>query len=236
MLGGIDLPQFLDADAIGLRLDSIAEVIPLHQLFAEAAATALGEKRLLAVQLHTGLVIGAGLAGFGDSHVAGGDTLHRSVVVIQHLGGGETGINLDPQALGLFAQPAAEITEADHVIAVILQTRRQQKVGKRQPAALRQEQKALFRHRGRDRRAHRLPVGQQLVERPGLQHRARQDMRTDLGAFFDDADAEIDVAVGAQLLEPNRRRQPGWAGADDYDIVFHRLPFHLVSCVPIRTR
>ena len=44
-------------------------------------------------------------------------------------------------------------------------------------------------------------------------------MRADLGAFFDHDDAQI----GIELLEPDRRRQAGWAGADNHDVEFHGL-------------
>jgi hypothetical protein len=36
-----------------------------------------------------------------------------------------------------------------------------------------------------------LPVGEQLVQRDRIDHRARQDMRTDLGALFENADRDV---------------------------------------------
>ncbi len=44
-------------------------------------------------------------------------------------------------------------------------------------------------------------------------------MRADLGAFLDDDDA----ALGIELLQPDRGGEAGGAGADDDDVIFHRL-------------
>ena len=45
MLLGLHLPQLLDADAVGLRVDALAQLELRLQLLAEVAATALGEQR-----------------------------------------------------------------------------------------------------------------------------------------------------------------------------------------------
>src|SRR3546814_10709114 len=75
------------------------------------AARAFGKQRVLAVQLHAGLVIGLAAAVAGDPHVAGRHALHRSVFAEQHLGGGETGENLNPKCLCLSRQPAGKTAE-----------------------------------------------------------------------------------------------------------------------------
>ena len=53
-----DLPQFLDADAVLLRIDAVAQVVLLHELLRQRAAAAFGEQRVLGVQLHARLVVG----------------------------------------------------------------------------------------------------------------------------------------------------------------------------------
>ena len=78
-------------------------------------ARALGEEGVFAVQLHAGLIVGLVRAVARDAHVAGGDALHRAVVVEQDFGGREAGEDLDAQLLGLRRQPAAEIAEAEPV-------------------------------------------------------------------------------------------------------------------------
>ena len=108
VLGRIDLPQLLDADAVGLRIDALAQLEALHQPLGQRAPATLGEDGLLGVQLHARRVVVGMLAVLADAHVAGGDALDRAVLVVQHLGRGEARIDLDAQLLGLGRQPAAE--------------------------------------------------------------------------------------------------------------------------------
>ncbi len=61
------------------------------------------------------------------------------------------------------------------------------------------------------------PVGDELVEPGRIDHRARENVRADLGTLLHHDDVEI----GIDLLQPNGRRQAGRAGTDDHDIEFH---------------
>jgi hypothetical protein len=63
------------------------------------------------------------------------------------------------------------------------------------------------------------PVRQQLVETDRIEDHARQDVGADLRALLDDDHA----ALGRQLFEADRRREPGGPGADDHHVIFHRL-------------
>ena len=63
------------------------------------------------------------------------------------------------------------------------------------------------------------PVGDQAVEADRVDHRARQDMRADFRALFDDHHRNI----GVELFQPDRRRQARRAGADDDDVEIHRF-------------
>ncbi|MNG14627.1 hypothetical protein D3C84_983950 [compost metagenome] len=55
--------------------------------------------------------------------------------------------------------------------------------------------------RGVQRRAEGLPVGEQLVERARLEHRAGEDVGADFGAFLHHADAELLAGFGGLLLQ-----------------------------------
>ena len=79
---------------------------------------------------------------------------------------------------------------------------------------------------GLDRRALLLPVGDKLVQADRIDHRARQDVGADLRALLEHADRHFVVALGRELLEADRRRQPGRAAADDHHVIFHRLACH----------
>ena len=220
VLGRIDFPQLLDADAVGLRIDAVAQIEFAQQLLGQRTAAAFGENGLPGMQFHARLEVVAGLAILADAEVAGGDALDRTVLVIEHFGGGEAGVDLDTQRLGLLAQPAGQIAEADDVVAVVAHLRRRrQLVG----AAFGQEQQAVFTGRRVQRRTAFLPVGEKLGQRVRFEHGAGQNMGADFRAFFQQADGNFLPGLLGQLLDADRRRQPRRAAADDHDIVFHRI-------------
>ncbi|MDT4866080.1 hypothetical protein FQZ97_1009170 [compost metagenome] len=74
-----------------------------------------------------------------------------------------------------------------------------------------------------------LPVGEQFVQGPRLEHRTGEDVRTDFGTFFNHADADFLARFGGFLLQSAGGGQAGWAGADDDDVEFHKLAFHRLS-------
>ena len=121
---GAHFPQFLDADAVGLRVGTVAQIEFGKQALGQRAAAAFREHRLAGVQLDAGLVVGAGLTVLLDTHVAGGDALDRAVRVEKHFGGGEARVDLDAQRLGLLTQPAHHVAEADDEVALVVHLRR----------------------------------------------------------------------------------------------------------------
>jgi hypothetical protein len=97
--------------AIGLRLAIRLQVEMALQHLRQVAAHAFGEEGVAGVKLHARLIVGLVLAVPADAHVAGGDALHRAVLIIEDLGGGEAGEYLDAQILGLAGEPAAHVAE-----------------------------------------------------------------------------------------------------------------------------
>ena len=65
------------------------------------------------------------------------------------------------------------------------------------------------------------PSRQQCIERAGFDHRAGEDVRADGRTLLDHAHRQFRL----ELLEPDRKRQPGGAGADGDDVVFHDVAF-----------
>src|SRR5450759_986989 len=222
----LHLPQLLDADAVGLRVDALAQLEFLHQALGQRAAGALGENRLFCVQLHAGLVILRVLAVAAYAQVAGGHALDRAVLVVEHLGRGEAGVDLDAQPLGLLSQPAAQIAETDDVVAVIVHLRR-----RRQPErlALGKKQEAVFPGGRIEGRTQGFTVGEEFVEGARFKHRAGEDVGADLGAFLDQADVDVAAFFGGELLQADGARQPRGPAADDHHIVFHRFALHVDS-------
>lgn len=73
VLGVGHLPDFLDADAVVLRILSRGEIETGDQLFAEMAAAALCEQGVPGVQFHARGVAVLVFAVHADTHVSGGD-------------------------------------------------------------------------------------------------------------------------------------------------------------------
>src|SRR5437867_3261955 len=114
-----DLPEFLQTDAVYLRIRVRIQAIALHQLPAQMPAAALGEKDVLAVQLDPRLILVGRPAVASHAHVAGGDAANAALVVVEHFRGGKAGVDLDAQRFGLLPEPAAHVAEADDVVAVV---------------------------------------------------------------------------------------------------------------------
>ena len=224
VLRRLDFPQLLDAKTIDLRIAPLAQGEPRLQLATQAATAALGEQRVFRPQLHARLEIGARQAVTANAHVAGDHAGDRTGGVDGQLGPGKPRIDLHPQRFGFGAEPAAEGGEADDIVAVVLKAARQQHVWNPPTLAGGEDDKAVLGHRGFNRRAAFAPVRDQLIQRARVHHRAGQDMRADFSALLDDADADLLTVPGSALLEPDRRRQPRGAAADDQHIELHRLP------------
>ena len=220
---GAHLPQLLDADAVGLRVAVGTQPMAGFELLAQVSATAFGKQGVGGVQRHARLMGRAGHPFAGQADVPGGHAHHGAGLVVQHLGTGKARVDLDPQGLGLLAEPAHHVAETHDVVAIVGQAIRQQGMGNLAAAALLEQEYLVFPDGGVQRCAQGLPVGQEFFEGPRVHHRARQDVGPHFGALLDHADGDLAPGGGRLLLEPDRRRQPRRAAADDHNIVFHRI-------------
>jgi hypothetical protein len=186
------------------------------------AARAFGEDGVLAEQFHAGLMGSGGLAVAADAHVAGGDAAHGALVVVEDLGAGEAGVDFDAEGFGLLAEPARDEAEADDEIALVVEIVRHQPVGEASVTVRREHQKIVAGDGLAERGALFLPVGNKLVQRTRIHHRAGEDVRADFGPLFDQADVDF----GVDLLEADRGGKSGGATADDNDIELHGLALH----------
>ena len=81
MMFGEDFPEFLDAQAIMLRLTVLVQAKLLDDLLAQVATATLGKDRVLAMQLVASLETAFFLAFLVTAHVASGDTDHGTLVI-----------------------------------------------------------------------------------------------------------------------------------------------------------
>ena len=133
----------------------------------------------------------------------------------------KAGIDFHPQALGLDRQPFAEIGEADRVIALIGHQRRHQEMRQPDRAPRGVEIETVVGDLCLERRALLFPVGDQLVQRARIDDGAGEDMRSDLGAFFQQTDADLTPRLRRQLFQLYCRRQAGGTAADNDDVIVH---------------
>ena len=227
VLGGIDLPDFLQADAELRRLALGVEREFRDQLLAQAAARAFGEQRVFAEQFHAAGVGILVAAVPGDAHVAGGDAAHRAVVVVEHFDRGKARIDFDAERFGFRRQPAADIAERADKAVMIAHQRRHREVRQPDRAGRRRPVEAIVLDLGLQRTIRVLtPVRKQLVERYRIDHGTRENVCTDLGTLLDHDDAK----VGVELLQPDRSRQARRAGAHDHDVEFHGFAGRKLFC------
>ena len=219
----VDLPQFLDADRPALRIAPFVELVLRDQLLAEMAARALGEDRVLGMQLHAELKVLGRLSVFADSEIAGGHALDGAVVVVEHFGRSEAGEDFHADALGMRRHPAHHVAEADDVVALVVHRQGHQPVGCAPSASLGEEQDVVAGHRLIERRAELLPVRDQLADRARVHHRAGQDVRAGLGPLFEHDDRHLLALLCGELLDADRGGQAAGAGADDEHVVLHRF-------------
>ena len=172
---GFDFPDLLDTDAVVLRIGILAQPELRHEFFAEVAAYAFRENRVLAEQLVTrceGTLLFAVLA---NPHVAGRHAGHAPLGVVEHLGGSEAREHVDAHGFRLLAQPLAQLAEADDVVTVIVHGTRQEQPRNRDRAGCAGQVvnpiAGTFRP---DRRTLFFPVGNQFIEAGGLEDVPRQ--------------------------------------------------------------
>ena len=221
MLGRIDFPQFLDADAVGLRILAGVELEALDHLLAQVAAAAFGEDGVLGMQFHAELEVLGGLAFLVDAHVAGGHALDGAVFVEQHFGSGEAGEDFHFQRFGLLRQPARQVGQADDVVAVVVKALGQHEVGHAAGTFFRQLQEGVSHHGLVQGSTLFLPVGDQLVQGARIEGGAGQDVRAGLGTFFEHDDGHIGAFFCSQLLQADGSGQAGRSAAHDHHVVFH---------------
>ncbi len=224
VLLGRDLPQLLQADAELLGIGGVAQVVAGHDGLGQRAAHALGDEDVFAVQLQPRLELAGRLALAVDAEDAGDDALHPARLFLpDHMAGGHAGIDFNAQGFGLFGQPARDIAQRGDVAAVVVHEGRHGEHRQRRLPLRAQHQELVLGHRRLQRGAAFLPVGEELVQRPGVDHRARQDVAADLGRFLQHGDGDVLPVLFGPLLKADGGGQTGGAAADDDDVIFHDL-------------
>ena len=216
----LELPEFLDAEAILLVIAVPVQLEAVDQRLGERAARALAEDRVLAAQLHTAGVVVPRFAGPADAEIPGGHADDGTGIVVEHFRGRKAWIDLDAEFLGLGAEILRHVRERADEITVVRHEFRESEVRQRDAAVLGQEQELVALDLGLERPGLVLtPIGEQSVEPERIDHGAGQDMRADLGPLLDHDDGEI----GGDLLEADRGGKASGPRTDDHHVEIHTL-------------
>ena len=225
--GFVDLPDFLDADTVMLWVAVLVEFITGDHFLAQMTAAAFGQNSELRVEFESRLPGRFPLAFRIDAHVAGGDAFHAAVIVIENLGGGETGKYLGAEFGRLIRQPAAEVAQGNDVVPMIAHRLGYEKLGKAVGRLARSEVMDLIAgYAGIEWRASFSPVGEQHLQRSRLEHRAGEYVRAHFRTLFQHANGNLPPGLPRQLQNAAGRGQTRGSGADDDDVDFHGFPCH----------
>lgn len=174
------------------------------------------------MQFHAAGEVRTRLAILLDAHVAGGDTDDGAFVIIKHFRCGKARIDLDTESLRLFRQPPTDQPKRDDIIAVIVHERRHHEIRQADGAGRAQEHELVVLDLGLEGMPLLFaPAGQKTVDADGIDHRAREDVRTDFRAFFQNDDREL----GLHLLQADRGGKTRRTRANDHNVEFHRFAF-----------
>ena len=178
MVFRLHFPDLFHTKAKLWHIACCIQIVLGNDLLGQRAPHSFGKEYIFAIEFHTRLIslrraaIGI-LAKFTGHH-----TFHRAIVMKQQLGTGHAGENFNAQLFGLFGEPTAHIAHRNDVIAVIVHQRWHDRIGQTYLPRLAQDIEVVFLHFGIQGRALGFPIWDQCVEGRGIQHGAREDMRT----------------------------------------------------------
>ena len=119
--------------------------------------------------------------------------------------------------------PFGDVAQRHDVTTVVVKIARHQPVRGTRAAGFAKHQQVIAADGLTQRRAEFFPVRDQLVHGARVHHRARQNMRARLGAFFQHHHRDVLAFFSSQLLETNRRGQATGTAAHHHHVVVHGL-------------
>jgi len=192
-----NIPQLLDANGKLRRLGVGADLQLTIELLGEVAAHAVGEDRDLRHDVGAGLEGTFRLAVLADAAIAGADTDDASFLD-QHVLPREAPEHVDAFGFHLIGEPLRKHAQRDDVVAVVLERRRRDRQA--EPSAFGQEIDVVVVDRRAERRFPRLEIGNEILERRGIEEGTRELMDAGLAALFDHCDRQRLAALALLQL------------------------------------
>ena len=222
-----DFPDFLQADAVVLRIAVTVQLEAGNQFLAQMSTAAFGEDGVPGVELETRLktvlVLPVGI----HPHVTRGHALHAAILVVEDLRRRKAWEHFCAQLCSLFTQPAAQVTQGDDVVAVVVHRFRHEQARKLEGTfRATKEIDVVAGDGGIQGGTALLPVWKQLVQRTGFEHGAGENMRAHFRALLEDTDADLLPGFLRELQQTTGCGKTGWPRSHDDDIDFHGFALH----------
>ncbi len=221
VLGGVDLPDFLHAEAEFLRVSGPSDrsYFAITCFDSDCRARLRTGRRTCRAAPSPARRTGPGVPSAVAAELARDDARDRRLLAIDQRRAGHAGEDLDAQRLGLLGHPAADIGHADDVVAVVRHQRRHRPV----------------RDADLPRRAEDVEVvlaspatliGASIVRQSGSSASRPDGSSTApdriCAPTSDPFSSTTTDRSGIELLQPDRRRQARGAGAHDHHVIVHR--------------
>ena len=132
------------------------------------------------------------LAIVANTHITGGNAQHFIIFAVEYLCSCKAWKDFNAKVLSLFGQPAAEFSEADNIVTMVVHGFRCKQI--RHLNALGRTGKdkdIVFNNRSQQRGAHLFPLGEQLIEGRGFEDSTGKNMGSHFRAFLYYTDGNI---------------------------------------------
>ncbi len=218
---GLHVPQFLDAEAVDLRVQAV-EFQFADEIFGERAARAFGEHGDFGAQFVAGREVIFRLAVLVDAFVFGEDA-GDAVFFVEQFATGKLREEIDAFFFDEAAEPFHELVERDDVVAVILQRRRRD--GELVRIAFGEVVSGVAGDGSVERRGF-FEVGDEFAEGARVHDGAGELMGADFAGLFEDVDIFrgergrflCGVVLVDQIGKVQRAGKAARAGADDENV------------------
>ena len=167
-----NVPQFLETNAINLRLAILIKCKLRLQQLRKMAAHTFCEKGIFGMQFHARHIIRLMAAIAGNTHIASSDAPHRTIFIVEYLRRREARKDFNAEIFRLTGQPAAQIAKRSGVSALVVHETRSDEMRHVEFTGLGQYPVLVILYWSIGKRtAHVTPVWQQLVQRPRVNDR-----------------------------------------------------------------
>src|SRR5215475_3618898 len=211
-----DVPDFLDADGVDLRIPVGIQIELTNELLGQRSTGPFGQNGYPGTDIDTWFKVRFGFSGFVRALVPGSNT-DDNIVFNQEIGARKAGEDIDAAFFDLFTKPAGEFVQRDDVVRMVLQGRRDDR--QLELAIFGQEKNMVLVNRLFDWCAAFFPVRHQLIDTARIHHGAGNDMCPDFPALFENRDGKIFIQF-AEVISGGKTSGPA---TDNDDVDFQNI-------------